>query len=63
MNDVFSLKKERFGTSIGLIRQGPEFSAERCEYGTESHMLLNMETEAVSETFEFCLQLTVHSKC
>jgi len=31
VNDVFSLKKERFGTSTGLIRQGPEFSAERGE--------------------------------
>lgn len=31
VNDAFSLKKERFGTSTGLIRQGPEFRAERGE--------------------------------
>ena len=64
MNDVFSLKKERCGTSTGLIRQGLEFSAERGEYGTESRMFLKLETEAVSETFKFCLELyrlTVHS--
>jgi len=66
MNDVFSLKKESFGTSTGLIRQGPEFSAERGEQGTESRMFLEMETETASETFEFCLELsrlTVHSNC
>jgi hypothetical protein len=55
VNDVFSVKKVRFGTSTELIRQGPEVSAERGEYGTESRMFLKMETEVGSETFEFCL--------
>ena len=53
MNDVFPLKKERFGTSTGLIRQGPEFSAERGEYGTESRMFLKMETERPPKPLNF----------
>jgi hypothetical protein len=64
VNDVFCCKKERFGTSNGLIRQVPEFSAERGECGTETRMFLKTETEAASKTFEFCLEfsrLTVHS--
>jgi hypothetical protein len=66
VDDVFCLKKERFGTSTGLIRQVPEFSGGRGEYGSESRMFLKMETEAATETFEFCFELsrlTVHYNC
>jgi hypothetical protein len=53
VNDVFPLKKEGFRTSTGLIRQGPEFSAERGEYGTESRMFLKMETEQPPKPLNF----------